>query len=249
MEMSSSDKVPKLTSILSGSFDADDDTSFFDLEFSSKTKLDTTTDACSQSSVDDDALDPTSVAVLSPSDELFLNTSSIVITTSDPESKSVHFPVKFKFHVLNKFFVKFKIEEVPVISLFNSRKSSNPKDANGAKEEEEKVVFSKVGFQKYVRKIKPLYVKVSKKYGDDVAKEAVRVVRKRLGKSKSAVVASVTSPAAEMVGRRRDDSLVEKEDGIQSAIAHCKESFHNASVKGAKAPLFRSLSDPTDDRS
>ncbi|KAK3137882.1 hypothetical protein QOZ80_5AG0361670 [Eleusine coracana subsp. coracana] len=44
--------------------------------------------------------------------------------------------------------------------------------------------------------------------------------RRRLRKSRSSVPPS----------SRRDDSLVEKHDGIASAIAHCKESFRRASL-------------------
>jgi hypothetical protein len=46
---------------------------------------------------------------------------------------------------------------------------------------------------------------------------------RRLRKSRSASAAvTLASPAPS----RRDDSLVEKQDGIASAIAHCKESLH-----------------------
>ncbi|KAJ1264282.1 hypothetical protein BS78_09G251300 [Paspalum vaginatum] len=64
---------------------------------------------------------------------------------------------------------------------------------------------------------------------------------RRLRKSWSASAA--TSAA------RRDDSLAEKQDGIASAIAHCKESLslHRASVSSEcdSPPLPRSRSDPS----
>lgn len=51
----------------------------------------------------------------------------------------------------------------------------------------------------------------------------LRVACKRLGKSRSAssAVEAIPSPPPS----RRDDSLLQQQDGIQSAIAHCKRSF------------------------
>lgn len=190
----------------------------------------------------------------------------------------------------NKFFIKFKVEEVPFVSLF-ARESSggSKKTVKAPRSDEESSIeekkFSKETVQKYINKIKPLYVRVSKRYGDKLrfsgqltadgevtagdekrGTEAsaapaaaatakvklpagMRVVRKRLGKSKSAsaVVAAVALPPA-AVQQRRDDSLLQQEDGIQSAIAHCKRSLNAAAAaaaKGSHSPLVRSKSDPT----
>lgn len=63
----------------------------------------------------------------------------------------------------------------------------------------------------------------------------------RLRKSRSA---SFAPPQASAQSPRRDDSLVEKQDGIASAIAHCKESLHRASVSELDTSLLRSQSDP-----
>ncbi|CAL4948647.1 unnamed protein product [Urochloa decumbens] len=63
----------------------------------------------------------------------------------------------------------------------------------------------------------------------------------RLRKSRSASSAAQASAAA---AARRDDSLAEKQDGIASAIAHCKESLHRASVSELDTSLLRSRSDP-----
>ncbi|KQK08805.1 uncharacterized protein LOC100837260 isoform X2 [Brachypodium distachyon] len=68
----------------------------------------------------------------------------------------------------------------------------------------------------------------------------------RLRKSRSASAAQ-TSAAAQSLSSsppRRDDSLLEKQDGIASAIAHCKESLHRASVSECDSSLLRSRSDP-----
>ena len=87
-----------------------------------------------------------------------------------------------------------------------------------------------------------LNVRASKRYSDKLrfsgqlsadgpekSTGGLRIVSKRLRKSRSAsaVVAAVRSPP-----RRRDDSLAEQEDGIQSAIAHCKRSFNAGKVTG-----------------
>jgi hypothetical protein len=50
----------------------------------------------------------------------------------------------------------------------------------------------------------------------------------RLRKSRSASAAQASS-TAQSPPPRRDDSLAEKQDGIASAIAHCKESLHRGS--------------------
>ncbi|KAJ3671040.1 hypothetical protein LUZ60_008466 [Juncus effusus] len=134
--------------------------------------------------------------------------------------------------------------EGPLFSLFqrdNSSRSSNSARSLSSKlyldfgspcQEEKKL--SSHAIQKYLSKIKPFYVKVSRGFGE-------KLVTRRLRKSRSASsVAAVRSPAAPVFfPGRRDDSLVEKEDGIQGAIAHCKRSFNNG-----EAPLVRSRSDP-----
>lgn len=196
------------------------------------------------------------------------------------------------------FFVKFKVEEVPIVSLFTRDGSSRnlvggskvpPKltDGEGGEEAatiappapEEKKPNSKEVVHKYLSKIKPLYIRVSKRYADKLrssdplphgslppevqlspgeekepeqeeqiaAKMAekahkipmpamLRVVYERLGKSRSSSPeAGSTSPP-----QRRDDSLLQQQDGIQSAIAHCKRSF-TATSKESESPL---VSDP-----
>lgn len=190
-----------------------------------------------------------------------------------------------------KFFtVKFKVEEVPVLSMFTRDNSSKVVSNKLNKEnvekstiiEEEEKVFSKDMVNKYLKKVKPLYVRVSKRYGEKLGfsghlslagamkagtgtpkvselsqgdstqlrnvkslKQGIsfpgklRVVRKQLGKSKSAsstVTAAADSPPVVMVAKRRDDSLLQQQDGIQSAIMHCKRSF-----KASRGKLFDSF--------
>ncbi|KAM1407389.1 hypothetical protein ACFX2F_001980 [Malus domestica] len=128
--------------------------------------------------------------------------------------------------------------------------------------------FSKDVFQKYLNLIKPLYSKVSRRSTEKVkpsvdsptASPAMpifsmcspkrdkqgnfpagfRVVSKNLGKSKSAT-AMVAPPV-----QRRDDSLLLHNDGIQSAILHCKRSFNS---RDSLYSLSRSTSDSSSTKS
>ncbi|XP_037412277.1 probable membrane-associated kinase regulator 2 [Triticum dicoccoides] len=223
----------------------------------------------------------------------------------------------------NRFLIKFRVDDAPFVSLFtrdNSSRTSDagagtgaarpavqapqPSDAVAITAEERR--FAKEVMLKYLNKIKPLYVKVSRRYGErlrfagasegeetDAEPEpspspsatpspapsqpraapapppqpvvvacGVRAPRasvpaglkqacKRLGKSRSAssAVAAAPSPSATpptpAQPQRRDDSLLQLQDGIQGAIAHCKRSF-NAS-KGSESPLLRSMTEPKAD--
>ncbi|CAK8579256.1 unnamed protein product [Lathyrus sativus] len=184
------------------------------------------------------------------------------------------------------FTVKFKVDEVPFGSFFtrdnsskgktgadNNKASEKKKKQHNTEEEEsklhspssassdEKLRFSKEVMQKYLKKVKPLYVKVSRKYaeklkfsssqlnsslvkkppaekvrsengGNNVKSQkqgtlplpaGLRVVCKHLGKSRSA---SLATEVATVSSQRRDDSTMQQQDGIQSAILHCKSSFN-----------------------
>jgi len=207
----------------------------------------------------------------------------------------------------SRFLIKFRVDEAPLVSLFtrdNSSRTSDagadrpaaaaaqapaqhPQDQASAITAEERR-FAKEVVLKYLSKIKPLYVKVSRRYGERLrfagASEGeetdaepdlpapspspgassqpptaaaapqpvvvacgvraprasvpagLKQVCKRLGKSRSAssAVAAAPSPpppppspgAGAAAPQRRDDSLLQLQDGIQSAIAHCKRSFN-----------------------
>ncbi|CAL9071922.1 unnamed protein product [Musa acuminata var. zebrina] len=124
----------------------------------------------------------------------------------------------------NKFFVKFKVEEVSLASLFtrnNSWRSSSSSrsvrhyaDDDLPASDERKLPRDVL--RRCLSKIKPLYIRISRRYGEKL--------RLRKSRSASAAVASVRSPT--LAPERRDDSLLEQQDGIQSAIAHCKRSFN-----------------------
>ncbi|KAK9143884.1 hypothetical protein Syun_013284 [Stephania yunnanensis] len=162
--------------------------------------------------------------------------------------------------ILSKFFtVKFRFEEVhsnPVVSLFtrdfSSKSSSGTKENRHSSCDEvgsEERRFVKDVLQKYVKMIKPFYAKRfgSEKLGLAEIKSAenggklgdyvnvplgLRVASKHLGKSRSASSAPPRiPPMAPHQGSRRDDSLLQQQDGIQSAILHCKRSFNGCRGK------------------
>ncbi|TKW12039.2 hypothetical protein SEVIR_5G012500v4 [Setaria viridis] len=232
----------------------------------------------------------------------------------------------------SRFLIKFRVDEAPLVSLFtrdNSSRTSDagacadrpaaaaavpvarqPQDASTITAEERR--FAKEVVLRYLSKIKPLYVKVSRRYGERLrfaggASEGeetdaepdlpapspspspspspapssqppaaaapaapqpvvvacgvraprasvpagLKQVCKRLGKSRSAssaVAAAPSPPAAgtpQQAPQRRDDSLLQVQDGIQSAIAHCKLSF-NAS-KGTCAEADATCGPPPSD--
>ncbi|KAL3844540.1 hypothetical protein ACJIZ3_001943 [Penstemon smallii] len=173
----------------------------------------------------------------------------------------------------------------------NEEENSSSKDNNKAvnkidtaEDSDEKKLIKEVVLQKYLKMVKPLYIRVSKRYLENLkfagqhdngggavtppcsatmkAGESVKtyqkqgnnnnnlqaglkVVRKHLGKSRSASsTVTAATPPEKMASNRRDDSLVQLQDGIQGAILHCKKSF-NASRDGESSSsiLCRSTSD------
>ncbi|KAL8543559.1 hypothetical protein ACS0TY_004207 [Phlomoides rotata] len=163
--------------------------------------------------------------------------------------------------------VKFKVEEVPLVNLF-TRDSSSKENINGrgikqnAQDSEDRKVM-----HKYLKMVKPFYIRVSKRYkfpgggaskgcapsppekqGTNNLQAGLRVVRKHLGKSRSASSAVSAASPVKTTSERRDDSLLQVQDGIQGAILHCKRSF-NASREmessSSSSILCRSVSDPS----
>lgn len=151
----------------------------------------------------------------------------------------------------NKLFtIKFRVEDASNLSMFTrasslrktKHKESIHTDSSSSSSSSSSKRFSKDMIQKYLKLIKPLYVRVSKKNGktgfpeelteasssSPTASPAKKEKKgnipagfKHLSKSKSVSAAAVMSPA------RRDDSLLLQHDGIQSAILHCKNSFNS----------------------
>ncbi|XP_004234203.1 probable membrane-associated kinase regulator 2 [Solanum lycopersicum] len=164
-----------------------------------------------------------------------------------------------------RFSVKCNVEEVraPVNPVF-TRDNSLRSKLQSEKEEELSVdeslkKFVRADVPKYLKLMKPLYARASKRYTDKIrvsplsspsaqsmssprkSSEEKRVatfgsVRKHLGKSRSA--ASTFAGASPSPLNRRDDSLVqEQNDGIQGAILHCKRCY--SSVAKSSVDLNR----------
>lgn len=68
--------------------------------------------------------------------------------------------------------------------------------------------------------------KTPQKQGTNNLQAGLRVVRKHLGKSRSASAAVSAASPGKTTSERRDDSLLQVQDGIQGAILHCKRSFN-----------------------
>ncbi|KAG6388271.1 hypothetical protein SASPL_153473 [Salvia splendens] len=167
-----------------------------------------------------------------------------------------------------KFFVKLKLEEAPLVNLFTRDSSSKEKppihdsETNPASDERK---LPKEVMAKYLKMVKPFYIRVSKRYvkklkhpggggASAVSPESnvknsqgknlqagLKVVRKHLGKSRSASAGASAPPPSD----RRDDSLVQVQDGIQGAILHCKKSFNTCREVDSSSILSRSVSDPS----
>ncbi|KAG6600544.1 putative membrane-associated kinase regulator 2, partial [Cucurbita argyrosperma subsp. argyrosperma] len=239
------------------------------------------------------------------------------LTPENPPEKNENQSDKSQNQTKSKLFaVKLKVEEVPIMSLFTRDNSSrgsagtttttnNNNNSNKAQKQSsdeltsEENRFSKdVIMQKYLKMVKPLYIRVSRRYGEKFrlsgqlilgaarAKSGalptiaapptsppvektvtdtelvevqaqtttintkgrnmpakLRVVCKHLGKSRSASSAVAAAPPGQAPSRR-DDSLLQQQDGIQSAILHCKRSF-NAS-RDSESSLLSLREKPSD---
>lgn len=220
--------------------ETDDEGPFFDLVFplSLKTESETESDV--------------------EAHDLFFSGGLLSLDPSETKSRS-HFvdsPRKFRVLKLGAKKTKSKpematkhgnvVSDVSLFSLFardsglrgsNSARSTSAKlffELGSPCQDQEKRSSSPLAIQKYLSKIKPFYVKVSRGFGEKlrfgpaVEPTGMKLVARRLRKSRSAssAVAAVRSPQSVVVPQRRDDTLLEKEDGIEGAIAHCKRSFN-----------------------
>ncbi|XP_059428330.1 membrane-associated kinase regulator 5 [Corylus avellana] len=194
---------------------------------------------------------------------MFKKPKSKSMATAKRESKTVSMDNQEQRRQESKAFftVKLKVEEAPKNSLFtrgNSLRKTESKIQDSQPSEDSKAErFSKEVIQKYLNLIKPLYVKVSKRYSEKIkfseelsvastasspSTVALPKKKKPLRKSKSA---SASIAAAQPVNRR-DDSLLQQDDGIQSAILHCKRSFNSSRDSSF---LTSSISDSLHDKS
>nr|GLL28198.1 probable membrane-associated kinase regulator 2 [Ipomoea trifida]GME13325.1 probable membrane-associated kinase regulator 2 [Ipomoea batatas] len=163
--------------------------------------------------------------------------------------------------------VNCKVEDVEVVASLPARENSLRSKLQMEKFDDFSIDepskrFPKNAVPKYLKLIKPLYSKASKCNPSDKlsvtsplspATETLprrlseerpgsrtagfSTVRKHLVKSRSASAGTASPPA-----RRRDDSLLEQQDGIRSAILHCKTSY-NSTTRGSSL-LSRSVSEP-----
>ncbi|XP_009773432.1 probable membrane-associated kinase regulator 2 [Nicotiana sylvestris] len=170
-----------------------------------------------------------------------------------------------------RFTVKCKVEEVPASCIsFRYNKSSKGNQVQQEEDDSSVKDSSKQDMPKYLKLMKPLYSRASKRYTDNIkisdnvsragqlcspsmqslslprksseeGKQGSRVavlgvVRKQLRKSRS-TASFVASPM-----NRRDDSLLEQNDGIQGAILHCKRCYSSA-AKDCSMSLSRSTNE------
>ncbi|KAG8390351.1 hypothetical protein BUALT_Bualt01G0074500 [Buddleja alternifolia] len=119
-----------------------------------------------------------------------------------------------------------------------------------SKETSDRRASSRDAVRKYLERIKPLYVKVSKQNNDkskftehsttsssppvnfSTSKfsgsrmGSFKMATKHLQKSRSASAAEIDAALPPV--RRKDDSLLEQNDGIRGAILHCKKSYNSS---------------------
>ncbi|QHO35555.1 putative membrane-associated kinase regulator [Arachis hypogaea] len=140
----------------------------------------------------------------------------------------------------------------PTLSRVNSTRSFGAKLGT---EQPKTHRFSKESLQKYLKLIRPFYVRVSRNYGDTTASPTVasvssgnarhssfpagmRGVSRHLGKSRSSPAALV---GVGSLASRSDDTLLLQHDGIQGAILHCKRSFNSRESSNADCVEERSV--------
>ncbi|MED6112500.1 hypothetical protein PIB30_062269 [Stylosanthes scabra] len=149
--------------------------------------------------------------------------------------------------------VKFKVEQVPILSLLTRDNTSKPRASSDNKPESLKHTHSlsspsssseeKRSMTKYLRMVKPLslYIRVSRsRYNEKLNQGEEAEGSKHLGKSRSASAAVLVSSG------RRDDSLLQQHDGIQGAILHCKSYLISSPPpSNPKSPLTESSPTPS----
>ncbi|EYU25169.1 hypothetical protein ABFS82_06G026300 [Erythranthe guttata] len=173
-----------------------------------------------------------------------------------------------KLEQSNRFSLKCRVAEAPAASPALTRDNSlRSKMLKENYEASSDVVSSEKSVPKYLRLIKPFYVKVSnktkltysltpssspvtapvnlspRKFSEGSRVGSFKIVTRNLVKSRSASAAVGAAPPSI---RRRDDSLLEQHDGIQGAILHCKRSFNSSSQEYPQ--LSRASSEPSQGR-
>lgn len=177
-------------------------------------------------------------------------------------------PKSSKIEESNRLSVTCRVEKTPAtcrVAGENSLRSQILKETFDCENSPGKSVRGSL--PKYLKLIRPLYLMVWKRHHDKtkftesstpLASPATapanlspkrisdgsrigsfKIAARRLGKSRSVSTAIGIAPQAE---RRRDDSLLERHDGIQNAVLYCKKSYNSSSKEISK--LFESSTDP-----
>ncbi|XP_027162449.1 probable membrane-associated kinase regulator 2 [Coffea eugenioides] len=176
--------------------------------------------------------------------------------SSEPKRRQFHKPAQNTNRESKRLAaVKYKVEQVPIGSLFsrdNSLRSKLQRERTFDFSIDDSSKPMPKDVPMYLKLIRPLYIRASKRYSDkmrfpwehqssrvspmsspagesrrgvDRGGGGFRAVSKHLGRSRSA--ASSTAGMTASPANRRDDSLLLHNDGIQSAILHCKRSYNS----------------------
>uniref|UniRef100_A0A7N0US54 Membrane-associated kinase regulator 2 n=1 Tax=Kalanchoe fedtschenkoi TaxID=63787 RepID=A0A7N0US54_KALFE len=139
----------------------------------------------------------------------------------EPDLKP-HSPLKFKVSLFKKPKTEQAAPDLKISTLIREN-SSSPEDPSPPTDPSKRDVMHKYLKLKLTR---PFNVRVAKRSASVAAKSRLFETpapeggsRAQLGKSRSASSVS-----------RRDDSLLEHDEGIQSAILHCKRSFNSSTA-------------------
>ncbi|KAL7183121.1 hypothetical protein ACSBR1_041743 [Camellia fascicularis] len=179
---------------------------------------------------------------LSPSDDLFFNGRLVPIAESKTKLQSSLLKssaTKFRVMMLklkkskanvgvkkeetsekqkqSKFStVKLKVEEVPIVSLFTRDNSSRSSSGTQKQQSSDESAFEDKKFSKYLKKVKPLYVRVSKRYGE----------KQRFSGQLS------SSPAKSTVAKRESEQAEAMEQPPPAAASNGKSQKQGSSPAG-----------------
>ncbi|KAL1531955.1 putative membrane-associated kinase regulator 2 [Salvia divinorum] len=153
----------------------------------------------------------------------------------------------------NRFSANCRVAaDAPVLTRDNSLRSKMMREKSFDYETASDAGSTERSVPKYLKLIKPFYAKASskvkstdsvtpssspvtaavhlspRKFSEGSRIGSFKIVARNLGKSRSASSAATVGVAPPSI-RRRDDSLLEQNDGIQGAILHCKKSFNSSS--------------------
>ncbi|KAL6533254.1 hypothetical protein OROMI_027366 [Orobanche minor] len=193
-------------------------------------------------------------------------------SSAEPKASPLNQPAKSsRFEHSNRFYLKRGPAESPVGPVFatdNSLRSKMLNESCDYKTNRPNVNSPEKSVPKYLKLIKPFYVKVSRKtkstdsatplsspmtapvsfspmkFAEVSRVGSFKIMTRNFVKSRSASAAEGPVPPSI---RRRDDSLLEQHDGIQGAILHCKKSYNSSSYQEL-SKLSRATSDSSHEK-